>query len=107
MILINNAKKLKKKKLYIFIIFKNLIVLINFLIIIKRIIYLYINDVNDEKIKILSLKMSIFFFFAKISIYNYFYFELNINKFDDVFSKMRMIFKKFKVSFSLKIIRVF
>ena len=76
-------------------IFENLIISINFLIIIKRIIYLYVIDVNDENIiKISLLKISNNFFFAKMLIYNCFYFELNINKFDNVSLKMRMILKK-------------
>ena len=107
MIFVNNAREFKIKFLYIFIIFENLIILINFLTIIKRIIYLYVDDVNDKEIKILLLKILDNFFFAKMSIYDYFYFELNIDKFNDVFLKMRIMLKKFRVFFLSKIARVF
>ena len=102
LILINNVKIFFFFFLYIFIIFENLIILINFLMIMKRIMCLYINDVDDKKIKILSLKISNDSFFAEILIYNYSYFELNINKFNDIFLKMKIILRKSRISFLLK-----
>ena len=75
--------------------------------IIKRVIYLYVDDVNNKKIKISLLKILNDSSFIKISIYNYFYFELNIDKFSGVFLKTRIILKKIKVFFSLKIAHVF
>ena len=79
----------------------------NFLMIIKRVICLYVDNVNDKKIKISLLKMLNNFLFAKMLIYNYFYFELNIDKFDDIFLKMRIMLRKFKIFSLSRIIRVF
>ena len=108
LILINNVKEFKIKFLYILIIFKNLIISINFLTIIKRVIYLYVINVNNQNaIKMLLLKILNNFSFTKMLIYNYFYFELDIDKSDDVFLKTKMILRKFKISFSLRIARVF
>ena len=69
---------------------------------------LYVINVNDKNvIKMSLLKMSNNSSFIKMSICDYFYFELNINKFNNVFLKMKIILRKSRISFSSKITRVF
>ena len=76
--------------------------------IIKRIMCLYVVNVDDENVtKMLLLRVSNNFFFTKVLTCNYFYFELDINKFDGVFLKMGIILKKFRIFFLSRITRVF